>query len=182
MNKTLIAIVTFLLCLSLAFSRNKYEIEELRVIFYSAIQNDDKMDDFRNKLLQVFGEYNTKIESLGIAYWGIYHTLIAKHSYNPYTKLKELKKGLDIIDQAIQKDKKNLEIRFLRFSVLHHIPDFFGYNDEKKDDAQAILDLLKSQDFSKLDFKFQKGIAEFMIKSNRINQQSVQDLTNIYLK
>lgn len=182
MKKIYLILIFIVLSTTLLSSNNREDIEELRFIFYSAIQNDDQMNSFRDKLTRIFGEYDTKIEPLGIAYWGVYRTLIAKHSLNPYTKLRELQKGLEILEQAIQKDQKNLEIRFLRFSVLHHIPDFLGYKQEKNDDAQAILNLLKLQDYSKLDFKFQKGIAEFLIKSKRISKQNIQDLTNIYFK
>ena len=182
MKKILISSILFILTISISYSYKKQEYEELRLLFYSAVQNEDNMNSFKEKLYKVFGEYNSTIEPLGIAYWGIYRTLIAKHSLNPYTKLKELKKGLEIIEEAIKKDQNNLEIRFLRFSVLHHIPDFLGYNEEKNNDAQKILELLKKQDYSKLDFNFQKGIAEFMIKTKRINKQSIQDLTEIYLK
>lgn len=164
------------------YSNSNKELEELRILFYSSIENDDNMDEFRNKLTAIFGDYNKKMGAIGTAYWGVFRTLIAKHSFNPYTKLKELKKGLEIMEEAINKDGNNLEIRFLRFSVLHHIPDFLGYNDEKKADASVITELLKNKDYSKLDFKFQKGIAEFMIKSKRIDKQNIDNLTNIYLK
>ena len=164
------------------YSNSNIELEELRLLFYSSVENDDNMDEFRNKLSGMFGDYNKKMGAIGTAYWGVYRTLIAKHSFNPYTKLKELKKGLEIMEEAINKDVNNLEIRFLRFSVLHHLPDFLGYNDEKKADASVITELLKNKDYSKLDFKFQKGIAEFMIKSKRIDKQTIENLTNIYLK
>lgn len=180
-------IIIYILTISLIFSLKLYsnstkELDELRILFYSAVENDDAMQNFKNKLTETFGEYNTKMPPIGIAYWGVYRTLIAKHSFNPYTKLKELQKGLEIMETAIKKDENNLEIRFLRFSVLHYIPDFLGYKDEKKEDVQKIPELLRNKDFSILDFKFQKGIAEFMIKSKRIDKENIQKLTEIYLK
>lgn len=166
-----------------SFTNSNKDLEELRVLFYSSVEDDNIMPRFKNKLLNIFGEYNAKINNpLGTAYWGIYRTLIAKHSFNPYTKLKELQKGLEIMEEAIKKDGNNLEIRFLRFSVLHHIPDFLGYKNEKTDDARKIAELLINKDYTSLGFQFQKGIAEFIIKSQRIDKNNIQKLTDIYLK
>lgn len=180
-------IVTILILLQLisikSFSNSGKALEELRLLFNSSVEDEDNMQKFKNKLSSTFGDYNTKMNNpLGIAYWGVYRTLIAKHSINPYTKLKELQKGLEIMEEAINKDGNNLEIRFLRFSVLHHIPDFLGYNNEKTEDARKITEVLKNKDFTTLDFKFQKGIAEFMINSKRIDKDNIQQLTDIYIK
>ncbi len=182
MRILVITLVILLFFSNRAFPNTSKELEELRLSFYSAIEDDDNMQNFKAKLTTTFGEYSPKTYPLGIAYWGVFQTLIAKHSFNPYTKLKELKNGLETIQQAINKDENNLEIRFLRFSVLHHIPDFLGYKDEKKEDAKKITELLKNQDYSLLDFKFQKGIAEFMIKSKRIDKDNIQKLTDMFLK
>lgn len=182
MIKVLFYFIVLITAFYNAYPNSSKELEELRLLFYSSVENNDNMNQFRNKLSNMFGEYDKKMSAIGTAYWGVYKTLLAKHSYNPYTKLKELKKGLEIMEEAINKDANNLEIRFLRFSVLHHIPDFLGYNDEKKADASVITELLKNKDYSKLDFKFQKGIAEFMIKSKRIDKLNIENLTNIYLK
>jgi len=180
-------IVSILILLQLisikSFSNSGKDLEELRLLFYSSVEDDDNMPRFKNKLSSTFGDYNAKMNNpLGIAYWGVYRTLIAKHSINPYTKLKELQKGLEIMEEAVNKDGNNLEIRFLRFSVLHHIPDFLGYKNEKTEDVRKITELLRNKDFNTLDFKFQKGIAEFIINSKRIDKDNIQQLTDIYLK
>lgn len=182
MKYYLTILFTFFLVISLSFSKTSKEIDELRLLFYSAVENDKNIDKFKDKLTSVFGELDNTTSTLGIAYWGVYRTLIAKHSFNPYTKLKELKRGLEIMEEAIKKDGSDLEIRFLRFSVLHHLPDFLGYNKEKTEDVQKIVEMLKIKNFTKLDYKFQKGIAEFVIKSQRLDKQDLDDLKNGFLK
>ncbi|MBI5807230.1 MAG: hypothetical protein HZA74_02405 [Ignavibacteriales bacterium] len=81
-------------------------------------------------------------------------------------------------------DPDNLEIRFMRFSILHYVPSFLGYNSEKENDAAVIVKLLMRKDYSILDSEIQKGIAEFMINSKRLDDNSILSLRNelTYLK
>lgn len=179
---TSIMILILLKDLSYSNYHDRKIIDDLRILFYSSVQEEDSLPKFKNKLISTFGKEESCQNPLGIAYWGAYRTLIAKHAFNPYTKLNELQNGLELITKAIEKDSHNLEIRFLRFSVLHHIPDFLGYNDEKKSDIDKIYNLLLRQEFNNLDYKFQKGIAEFLIRSKRINKNQIENLTKIFSK
>jgi hypothetical protein len=70
--------------------------------------------------------------------------MICYHSYNPYTKFKYFVKGKESLEQAIKKDPRNIEYRFLRLSVQLNTPEFLGYNSNIKEDKLAIFNGVKT--------------------------------------
>ncbi|WP_288448547.1 hypothetical protein [uncultured Chryseobacterium sp.] len=77
-------------------------------------------------------------ENIAFAYLGGLETVWAKHALNPILKLKAFNKGKRKIEQAVQKEPENIEIRFIRLSVQKHAPSFLGYNDNMKEDISFI--------------------------------------------
>ncbi|GEM_PF-774592 len=159
---------------------NEPDLDKLRISFYSAVENQKLMKIFWNDIVKNFGEKVNYTQPMNLAYFGVYKTLEAKHSFNPYTKLKKLQGGLELLEKAIKLDKSNLEIRFMRFSVLHYIPDFLGYQQEKESDAANIYNLLLKEDFTLLDKDIQKGIADFLVDSKRISKDKQNKLIKLY--
>lgn len=58
----------------------------------------------------------------------------------PFTKLKYFKKGKTILDETINENPTNIEIRYIRFLMQKQIPDFLGYNDNINEDFNVIVD------------------------------------------
>jgi len=100
-------------------------------------------------------------EGLQLAYYGAFQALWAKHAGNPLEKLSTFKKGKNNIDKAVKQQPKDLEARFLRYSIQKESPGFLGYksnvaedramlsrNIENVDDPalkQMIIQILKSK-------------------------------------
>ena len=66
------------------------------------------------------------------------YLLRSKHAFNPYNKMANFNKGKKLLEEAIQADSKNAELRFLRLSVQTHAPFFLNYADKLKEDEQLI--------------------------------------------
>ena len=62
-----------------------------------------------------------------VAYRGACKSVRAVHTFWPLSKLNYVKEGLVDLDDAVLKEPNNIEIRFLRFSVLDNLPGFLGY-------------------------------------------------------
>src|SRR5687768_14330751 len=84
----------------------------------------------QNKLLLNTLNKNNKLDVTCEAYRGAATILMAKHSINPYSKLKHFYDGKKILEAAIKKDPGNVEARYLRFTIQSNVPDFLGYNNE----------------------------------------------------
>lgn len=153
--------------------------EDIRTTFYRAVEDADTAEKLYASLTR--GKYKRDVEHdpVMMAYLGASETLLGKHYFNPYSKYKHLKSGLEIIASAIQQNPDNLEIRFLRFSILHHIPSFLGYGEERNEDMRVIYRELLKKDYSSLPFDIQKGIAEFLIESGRITTEQARRLNGL---
>lgn len=69
-------------------------------------------------------------------YKGASETLLAKHARNPHKKLSRLRKGVKLIGEAAADAPKDIELRFLRFSVTHYLPGFLGYGKHMEKDKK----------------------------------------------
>lgn len=74
-----------------------------------------------------------------VAYLGAYQSIWANHVLNPISKLSTFRKGKLNIETAILKDAKNIEIRFLRYSIQKKAPKFLNYYKDLKTDRLYIL-------------------------------------------
>lgn len=65
---------------------------------------------------------------------------------SPKQKLSVFKKGVEYLEDMIEKWPENIEYRFLRLSVQEHAPKFLKYNKEVEMDKTFILDNFSSAD------------------------------------
>ena len=84
---------------------------------------------------------------------------------------------MDILKTAVKEDPENLEIRFIRFSILDNVPGILGFSKEREIDKDKIVFLLCNKDYSKLNVKIQKNIIQYMINSERLSTKQINLLT-----
>lgn len=154
-------------------------INFIRNHFYLSIEDENETERLIEYIHKKFRRDITKYEPIILAYYGALEALKGKHAFNPFTKLSHLNSAMEKIGESIKKEPYNLEIRFLRFSILHHLPSILGYSKERKEDAIIIYDLLLLKDYSMLEKGIQKGIVEFMIESERLSKKQVNELKKI---
>lgn len=102
-----------------------------RSLIGEAEKNKANAEVFLNK---VSAEYTETQKPIYLALRGAGNFFMAKHVGNPITKLAYFKKGKNDMENAVKKDSKNLEIRFLRYISQSKIPSFLGYNSNLKED------------------------------------------------
>lgn len=98
-------------------------------------------------------------------YIGTLEALKAKHTWNPYFKMKYLNDSEKTFKAAVSRDPHNIEIRFMRFSVEHNVPAFLGYNKNMYADRQEIIKQLDKKYYSSADRLLVKTIITFLINS-----------------
>jgi hypothetical protein len=89
--------------------------------------------------------------------------LMAKHAFNPFSKLSYFKKGKLMLESAIKADQTNVELRFLRYTIQTNVPGFLNYSSDKNLDRTFItqsLARLKDQELKKI-------ISEFLLKHSK---------------
>lgn len=124
-------------------------IKDVRLMLHQATNNEETC----NKLIKILVPYNENNNPLLFGYRGGATMIMAKHAFNPFSKLSYFKKGKNILESAIQADNTNIELRFLRYTIQTSVPSFLNYGGEKKADklflSKSIPDL-KDQELKKI--------------------------------
>lgn len=111
-------------------------ILELRSSFQRALTSSKSANDLNT----LTSKQETAIVK---AYHGVSYTLLGKHASNPIKKLEFLKKGLPLLNQAVQEKPLDVEIRFLRFSVEENVPSFVQIERHINTDKYFLINYLK---------------------------------------
>lgn len=147
------------------------EIAVLKIDLVRAVESSKVTDSLYEKLLKLPGK-----TALVTAYTGTLEALKAKHSWNPYNKIKYVKQGLKTMQRAINMDKDNMEIRFMRFSIEHYTPGFLGLSKNLITDRKEIVKHYQNRNFGLADDELIKNVAKFMIESERCTPEEIKIL------
>ncbi|PIY10784.1 MAG: hypothetical protein COZ18_05355 [Flexibacter sp. CG_4_10_14_3_um_filter_32_15] len=152
---------------------NNLEEKEVRKKYFEAIGNERKIERLLKKLRDIENP-----SSLLLAYRAACESMMAQFSWNPYIKLAQVTKSFDFFEKAIKNDSQNAEIRFLRFSVQHNVPDFLRKNREFEEDKDALLENLKQTNFAQADFdtEFAQFIIGYLKDSGRFEVKELEVL------
>jgi hypothetical protein len=115
----------FVVLTSLTSTASDFEKVPLSTSFFEASANLNRRSDFHD-----FLESRTVNSATNRAYLGAAKALMAEVVSNPYSKLSYFNDGKELIDEAINMDPKNAELRYLRFMIQQNTPDFLNYSDD----------------------------------------------------
>jgi hypothetical protein len=147
------------------------EIAVLKTNMVKAIENAKLTDSLFNKLDKLPNK-----TALITGYTGTLQGLKAKHSWNPYNKIKYVGRSLKTMQKAIDMDKENMEIRFMRFSIEFYTPSFLGFSKDLAEDKKEIVKHYQNQSFGMADKELIKNVAKFMIDSQKCSPAEVKIL------
>ncbi|WP_183563075.1 hypothetical protein [Mucilaginibacter sp. SP1R1] len=122
-----------------------------------------KTTDSLYKSLEVVKDRSGLIDG----YMAALQSLKAKHSWNPYFKIKYLKDAEKTFKKAVAADPHNIEIRFMRFSVEHNVPGFLGFNKELAIDSEEIISQIDKRNYGTADKPLTIEIIRFLLDSKR---------------
>ena len=108
--------------------------KQLRQQLIRAINNSSTTDSMYNSLIAI------PVKSpVIVGYIGTLQALKAKHTWNPYSKMKQVANAEKTFEKAIAADPHNLELRYLRYSVEHNLPKILGQSKNMDADRQEML-------------------------------------------
>jgi len=157
----------------------------IRNSFYASVESHSNTNRLIQYIESTFSDEYIYDEPVLLAYYGALSALKAKHVFNPFSKISYLRSALRKLEEATYEGACNLEVRFLRFSVLHNIPSFIRNNDELKKETDAVYELLVVDElYNELDRELAYNVIEFVLQSKRLNsnQQEQLEVLAEYLK
>ncbi|QHS54236.1 hypothetical protein GWR56_01225 [Mucilaginibacter sp. 14171R-50] len=141
---------------------DEHSPQVIRKLLVNAINNGKVTDSLYRKLTAIKNP-----TALINGYIGTLQALKAKHTWNPYYKLKYLSDAEKTFAKAVFGDPHNIEIRFMRFSVEHNVPGFLGYTKNLVADREEIIKQLDRKHSSPADETLVKTIVTFLLDSKR---------------
>lgn len=108
---------------------------EVRALYQRAVTDEGAAE----KLIKMLKPFNSKNNPLWAGYKASVTMLLAEHTFNPFKKLKYFNKGKKMLQEAVEADRTNIELRFLRFTAQSNAPSFLGYDDHIQADKKFLL-------------------------------------------
>ncbi|MHC2991184.1 hypothetical protein OB13_06105 [Pontibacter sp. HJ8] len=163
---------------SVAFADNpkKYKLPDLRAQFLDA----SKDSEAGKRFYELMRDYEDK-DPVVLAYKAVSEAVMAKHVWNPYMKMKHLQQSAEIFEQAVQLEKSNPEIRFLRFTVEHYVPRYLNMSKNLEQDKTLIIAGLKAHPASGLSEDMARNMRDFMLSKDHCSPEEKQTLKSIVL-
>jgi len=130
----------FLLIQQSSLLANSLPIKEVRKMFDKSTKSEQEC----KKLIKTLEPFGLKTNPLYYGYKACAEMLMAKHVLNPFSKLSHFKKGKSMLENAINIDKNNVELIFLRYTIQTNVPSFLNYNQNQKGDKEFIINSLNT--------------------------------------
>lgn len=178
LNKYVLLLILFIANLVSAKDLSESKLKNIRYYFYAGIDKEEYLDSLDSFISQIIKDKNSPDYALLVAYRGAGKSVRAVHTFWPISKLSYVKDGLIDLDYAVQKDPKNIEVRFLRFSVLDNLPGFLGYSADANTDAKELYKILVSS-LRKKD-ELLSDVIDYLINSNRLSKSENAKLKTMY--
>lgn len=105
-----------------------------------ALAPDDK--ELCNRMISQLEKKNNDSKSKG--YLGAFTMIKANHVFSPIQKLKSFHAGRDMLEEAISKLPKDVELRYVRYAIQISIPKFLGYSKNRTDDRKFMMENMKN--------------------------------------
>jgi len=151
------------------------EINVLKMEVVKAVDDSHLTDSLYHKIVKLPGK-----NALLVGYMGTLQALKAKHSWNPYNKIKYVSLAIKTMKQAISLDPENMEIRFMRFSIEHFTPAFLGFSKDLEADRKEIVKHYQNHSFATADEALVKNVARFMVDSKRCTPDEIGVLNKYF--
>lgn len=115
-------------------SLSQKELNEIRVLFKDASNDEVKANEFYKKVQSVNDN-----SALILAYEGAGEVIYSKFLKSKLDKLEHFKSGVATIEKAVEMDSNAIEIRFIRLVIQEQTPGFLGYNKNIEEDVNFIM-------------------------------------------
>lgn len=109
---------------------------------YPLANNNQEM---AQKMYDALSGISEDDQTVFVAYKGGISTIMAKHAKGVRDKKTFFKEGVALIEQAVEEDNDNIEIRCIRMGVQENSPKFLGYKGQIEDDKKVILENYSSE-------------------------------------
>jgi hypothetical protein len=161
-----------LLLLLVSFFTKTYAYDpsqrDIRILYQQASTKSEACD----KLVSMLQSYNENNNPLLAGYKACATMMMANYVFNPFRKMSYFSKGKNLLEKSIEKQKDNIELRFLRFAVQTSVPSFLRYGSSIMQDKSIIINAVPKLK----DLQLKHLIVSFLQQSKYLNAIEKQNL------
>ncbi|MDX2190487.1 MAG: hypothetical protein SFY32_11545 [Bacteroidota bacterium] len=158
------------------FSINLYasdiEARDLRLKFYQSVDNEKIAKSYLKELSSKSNSGNPLVKG----YKAAVCMLMAKHVFNPYSKIKYFIDGKNELEQSISLSPDNVELILIRFAIQTNAPTFLGYYSNINSDKQFLIAKLKDQANANVDTDLRKIMIQYLKQSGKCSNDEIKFL------
>lgn len=162
--------ILLLSCWSITTAQS-ISLEEVRKQYVQAANNESSARALLKSL-----NNETSLSPVMLAYKGATRAIMAKYIGGVGKKYSLAKEGMQMLNQAVEKEPSNIEIRYLRFTVQDNVPSFLGLSGDLKSDKNAIIEHMVNRKKYQVDDIYFKDIVKFLIASEECSDAEVSKL------
>ncbi len=107
------------------------------------------------------------------SYCGICYGLCCNYDEGNWAKLKHVVKSKNYLNNAVERDPKNPELRFMRFMLEHFLPSFLGFNKHIPDDLKVVF---SNPTFIDENPRMKKLAIDFLLWTKRCTPEQTKQL------
>lgn len=144
-------------------------LTEVRKQFHAAVIDPEQVESYYSFIIEVKDTLPTYL-----AYKAAAEAMMAQNIWNPLGKFSRVSRFDNLIQEAIEKDPKNLEIHFLRFAIQYHLPRFLMMSKHLEEDRDFIVENLWQCQELNLDSNFERYITYFMNETGMLRPEQVE--------
>jgi len=156
----------FVLLMVYASSAQPPNISEVRKLYFDGWRGECGAVGL-NKLLD---GNDLSIHPVLLAYHGAAKTTLANCKKFPTAKLSIFFEGKNLLEQAVEIENDNAEIRFLRFTIQTNIPAILNY-DDRKSDKKFLIDAVTINQNNMVDVEISKRIVNYLLEYGELNSE-----------
>jgi hypothetical protein len=119
------------------------DMQTVRLLFAQASVSEAS----NQKLVELTKTASISQNPVLYAYNAAAEMTMANHVYWPGSKLSYFNEGKKKLENVLNKNKSNVEIRFIRYSIQNGAPFFLDYSSNLEEDKKFILDNLNNTDW-----------------------------------
>ncbi len=112
------------------------ELVPIRNLYLSSTNDANLVDSATVLLNDLPSEFQTA--PIATAFDGALIVMEAKHAFWPGKKLAYVRRGLRKLDQAVEEDDRNAEVRYLRLISCYYLPGLFGRKWSVEEDFRVL--------------------------------------------
>ncbi|MGE3062266.1 MAG: hypothetical protein AB7T10_01360 [bacterium] len=147
-------------------------LSHIRESYYVAVETPDSVESLLNYIKSRYSSDTKKYNPIILSYYACLIGLKEKYDANVYNKVKYVNQGISKIESAVSLFPECFEIRFLRFSFYHFLPDFFNVKERRREDSEYVSEFLLKKDYSFVPKKIQTDMISFIVSTDRIDKKT----------